>query len=95
MLIAIDSSLIGIPVLSFITSGVGAFIGSLWTVKPIEILFLSIASGSILYIIGELLHLGRKMKDETVAAAGLLVGFFLAFATELIIGISSGGVGKS
>ena len=70
----------------------GSLIGSLWTLKPLEILFLSMASGSILYVIGELLHLGRKLKDETVAASGLLAGFFLAFVTELLITVASGGV---
>ena len=57
-----------------------------------EVFFLSLASGSILYVVGELLHLGRKLKDDTVAASGLLVGFFLAFVTELIINAASGGV---
>jgi zinc transporter, ZIP family len=71
---------------------VGSFIGSLWTLKPLEVFFLSMASGSILYVVGELLHLGRKMKDETVASAGLLAGFFLAFVTELLITVASGGV---
>jgi ZIP family zinc transporter len=70
----------------------GSLIGSFWTVKPLEVLFLSMASGSILYVIGELLHLGRQLKDDTVASAGLLAGFFLAFITELVITIGSGGV---
>jgi zinc transporter ZupT len=70
----------------------GSLIGSFWTLKPLEIFFLSMASGSILYVVGELLHLGRKLKDETVAATGLLVGFFLAFITELLITVASGGV---
>ncbi|OGR92263.1 MAG: hypothetical protein A2992_06540 [Elusimicrobia bacterium RIFCSPLOWO2_01_FULL_59_12] len=71
---------------------IGTIIGTWWTVKPVEIFFLALASGSILYIIGELLHLGRKLKDETVAAAGLVLGFFLAFVTELLILVSSGGM---
>ena len=74
---------------------IGTIVGSIWTVKPVEIFCLSLASGSILYIIGELLHLGRKLKEETVAAFGLLVGFFLAFVTDLIILVASGGMGHS
>jgi ZIP family zinc transporter len=74
---------------------IGTVIGSLWTVKPLEIFFLSLASGSILYIVGELLHLGRKLKDEWIAALGLLTGFFLAFVTDLLIAVSSGGIGRS
>jgi len=73
----------------------GSVIGSIWTLKPLEVFFLSMASGSILYVVGELLHLGRKLKDETVASTGLLVGFFLAFMTELLISAASGGVHSS
>jgi zinc transporter ZupT len=69
----------------------GSLIGSFWTLKPLEVFFLSMASGSILYVVGELLHLGRKLKDETVASTGLLVGFFIAFLTELLISAASGG----
>lgn len=74
---------------------IGSVVGSFWTVKAVEVLFLALASGSILYIIGELLHLGRKLKDESITAGGLLVGFFLAFITDLIIVVSSGGIGRS
>lgn len=70
----------------------GSLVGSVWTLKPLQIFFLAMASGSILYVIGELLHLGRKLKDETVTSAGLLAGFFLAFVTELVIKAGSGGV---
>jgi zinc transporter ZupT len=70
----------------------GSLIGSVWTVKPLEVFFLSMASGSILYVVGELLHLGRKLKDDTIVSSGLLVGFFLAFITELLITAGSGGV---
>jgi len=73
----------------------GSLIGSFWTLKPLEIFFLSMASGSILYVVGELLHLGRKLKDDTVASSGLLVGFFLAFVTELLINAASGGLRSS
>jgi zinc transporter ZupT len=73
----------------------GSVFGSYWTIKPVEVFFLSVASGSILFIIGELLHLGRKLKDESIAASGLLCGFFLAFLTDLLISISKGGPGHS
>jgi ZIP family zinc transporter len=73
----------------------GAVLGSFWSIKPVGVFFLSLASGSILYVIGELLHLGRKLKEETVVAAGLLTGFFLAFITDLIIHMTSGGLGGS
>jgi ZIP family zinc transporter len=74
---------------------IGTIIGRIWTIKPLEVFFLSMASGSILFVVGELLHLGRKLKDEGVAAVGLLTGFFLAFVTDLMILVSSGGINRS
>lgn len=63
----------------------GVILGSFWVSQPAEILFLSLAAGAILYIVGELLHLGRVLKGEALAEAGLLIGFFLGFATEMLI----------
>lgn len=81
--------------MGFIAGGptmLGAVLGSFWANKPVEIFFLSLASGSILYVIGELLHLGRKLQDETLVAFGLLTGFFLAFLTDLLIRVT-GNIG--
>ncbi|MBI4374606.1 MAG: ZIP family metal transporter, partial [Deltaproteobacteria bacterium] len=63
----------------------GTFVGSRWTSEPVEALFLSLAAGAILYIIGELIHLGKLKGAHVTATVGLLVGFFLAFGSDLII----------
>ncbi len=63
----------------------GAAIGSWWVSKPIEIFCLALAAGTILYIIGELLHLGRVLKGEAVVEIGLLIGFFVAMATDFSV----------
>lgn len=63
----------------------GAVLGGVWASEPTELFCLSLAGGTILYVIGELLHVGRQLKNEVVAHIGLLTGFFLAFATELLI----------
>ena len=60
----------------------GAAVGGWWVSKPVEIFCLSLAAGTILYIIGELLHLGRLLKGEAVVEVGLLIGFFLALVTD-------------
>lgn len=65
---------------------VGAAVGSWWINKPLEIFCLSLAAGTILYIVGELLHLGRlAQKGEAVVSVGLLVGFFLAMGTDFTL----------
>ena len=68
---------------------IGTVLGSFWVSQPMEIFFLSLAAGAILYIIGELLHLGRVLKGEALAEVGLLVGFFLGFGTEMLITLAS------
>ena len=68
----------------------GAIVGGWWVSETAEVLCLSLASGTILYVVGELLHLGRQLKEESVVGVGLLVGFFVALATEFVI-IAAGG----
>ncbi len=63
----------------------GAAIGSWWVSKPTEIFCLALAAGTILYIIGELLHLGRVLKGEAIVEIGLLVGFFVAMAADFTL----------
>lgn len=63
----------------------GAILGGSFSSKPTEIFCLSLAAGTILYIIGELLHLGRLLKKEAIVEIGLLVGFFVAMATDFTL----------
>ncbi len=64
---------------------VGAVLGGWWSNKPTEMFCLALAAGTILYVVGELLHLGRQLKGETVVEIGLLVGFFMAAATDFFL----------
>jgi ZIP family zinc transporter len=66
-------------------TALGALIGGWWTNEPLEVFCLALASGTILYVIGELLHLGRQLKEESVVGVGLLMGFFVALATDMIL----------
>ena len=63
----------------------GTIIGGWWTSEATEVFCLSLASGTILYIVGELLHLGRQLKEEAVVGIGLLVGFFVALVTDFLL----------
>lgn len=63
----------------------GAVIGGWWTSKPAEIFCLALAAGTILYIVGELLHLGRILKGEALVEVGLLAGFFVAMAADFTL----------
>ncbi|MBI2891542.1 MAG: c-type cytochrome [Nitrospirae bacterium] len=50
-----------------------------------QLVFLAMASGSILYVVGELLHLGRHRGAHEWVMGGLLLGFFTAYGTELVL----------
>jgi len=47
--------------------------------------FLSLAAGSILYVIGELLGAGRRLGLRELAGWGLLIGFLAGYATDLVV----------
>ena len=63
----------------------GTVIGSGWVSKPLETFCLALAAGTILYVIGELLHLGRQVREEPLVSLGLLVGFFVAMGADFLL----------
>ncbi len=50
---------------------------------------LALAAGAILYVLGELLPVGRRLSWE-ITLWGLLAGFLLGVATDLIL-VAAGG----
>jgi hypothetical protein len=52
----------------------GTMVGQAWTSTGVSILFLSLAAGSILYVVMELLNVCRLFSSKTVTAWGLLLG---------------------
>jgi zinc transporter, ZIP family len=67
----------------------GTIVGSFIMSITMELLFLSLAAGSILYIVGELIPLGKMLGQHRTAMIGILVGFFLAYGSELVIDVGS------
>jgi zinc transporter, ZIP family len=53
--------------------------------EAIFVLFLSLAAGSIFYVISELLNVGRGLGVRQIAMWGIFLGFFLGFGTDLIL----------
>jgi ZIP family zinc transporter len=75
--------------LTGLIGGGPTFLGTLlgYGVKSdaVFVLFLAMAAGSILYVIAELLHVGRRFGHRTLAVNGILVGFMLGYGTDLIL----------
>jgi ZIP family zinc transporter len=46
---------------------------------------LALAAGSILYVVAELLHVGRRFQAPELVAWGVLVGFGFGFGTDLLL----------
>lgn len=78
-------------------TAIGALIGGLWVSPTLELLFLALATGSLVYVTRELL---RIRFAELTAASGMMalaVGLLLGFGTELIVdaGMSGGSASSA
>src|SRR5438477_95028 len=62
----------------------GTLIGNSISSVYVFVAFLTLAAGAILYVIGELFSVGRRLSWE-ITLWGVLIGFLLGLGTELII----------
>jgi ZIP family zinc transporter len=69
---------------------IGTVIGQSWTNEWVEVAFLAVAAGSILYVVIELLAVLRRIDAKILITWALLAGLFLGFGTELIIEAAGG-----
>lgn len=69
---------------------VGAGIGHSFTSEPLSVAFLTLAAGSIVYVIATLLGVVARARRADLVAIGLLIGLFAGFATDAIV--IAGGV---
>jgi len=67
----------------------GTLLGHAWVNESVSILFLALAAGSILYVVIELLNVGRVLASKTLVTWGVLFGLFVGFATDFIL-VASG-----
>jgi ZIP family zinc transporter len=63
---------------------VGTLVGTSFASELLSVGFLALAGGAILYVVGEILNAGRRMSWE-ITLWGVLVGFLLGVATELVL----------
>src|SRR5882762_6872334 len=63
----------------------GTVIGYLFTSTYIYVLFLALAAGALLYVVNEMFHIGRRFNSPAAMAWGLLLGFLLAYSTDLFL----------
>jgi ZIP family zinc transporter len=63
----------------------GTVIGYVFTSTYVYVLFLALAAGALLYVVNEMFHIGRRLNSPAALAWGLLFGFLLAYATDLLL----------
>jgi len=63
----------------------GTLVGQRFTSEPVSVAFLALAAGSILYVVIELLAVGRKLALKQVTGWGIMLGLILGFATDAIV----------
>jgi ZIP family zinc transporter len=63
---------------------VGTLIGTVVTSELVFTLFLALAAGAIIYVIGEIWSGGRKL-SQVLTLWGIFAGLVLSFATELVL----------
>jgi ZIP family zinc transporter len=68
---------------------VGTIVGTSFSSTYLFVGCLALAAGALLYVIGELLPVGRRLSWE-VTLWGLMAGFFLGLATELVLEVAGG-----
>lgn len=63
----------------------GTMIGYFFTSEIMSVLFLALAAGALIYILGELFHANRRPGTKFQAGWGLLIGFVFAYLTDLLL----------
>jgi zinc transporter, ZIP family len=63
----------------------GTVVGIIFHSPQVFILFLALAAGAIIYVVAELLGVAKRFKAPEIVMWGLLLGFLLGYATDLIV----------
>jgi ZIP family zinc transporter len=66
----------------------GTLIGQAYVSEALEIGFLALAAGSILYVVMELMNVNRQFGYKTLVAWGILFGLALGFGTDFILEVA-------
>lgn len=68
---------------------IGTAVGHSFTSEPVSVIFLTLAAGSIVYVIAQLLGVAARARRADLVAYGLLLGLLAGFITDAVV--SAGG----
>jgi ZIP family zinc transporter len=73
-------------------AGGPTFLGTVVSIQfqstEVFVFFLALAAGAIIFVLAELLAVAKRFKRQDIVMWGLLVGFLLGYAIDLIIGLA-------
>jgi ZIP family zinc transporter len=64
---------------------VGTWIGHGFTNEAVSVVFLTLAAGSIIYVITQLITVAAKSKRSDLLAYGILIGLLAGFVTDAVV----------
>jgi ZIP family zinc transporter len=64
---------------------IGTAVGHAFTSEPVSVVFLTLAAGSILYVVIQLLGVAAKARRPDLLAIGLTLGLLAGFATDAVV----------
>lgn len=64
---------------------IGTVVGYVLVSPALSVLFLTLAAGAIIFVIGEMLHVARRVGFAEMGVIGLALGFLVAYGTDLVI----------
>ena len=64
---------------------IGTAVGHNFTSESVSVVFLTLAAGSIIYVVAQLLGIAARAKRTDLLAYGLLLGMLAGFATDAIV----------
>jgi ZIP family zinc transporter len=63
----------------------GTVLGQAWVSEALSVAVLALAAGSILYVVGELMNVGRMFGNKAIVMSGVLLGLLLGFGTDFVL----------
>ena len=64
---------------------IGTLVGYKVTSEPLGVVFLSLAAGSILYVVIQLIGVAARARKTDILAVGMLIGLIAGFVTDAIV----------
>ncbi|MFI5035038.1 MAG: ZIP family metal transporter [Acidimicrobiales bacterium] len=68
----------------------GTLAGWFWSNSTVSILFLSLAGGSIIFVICQLLYVASKSANPTTVYVGVAIGLIAGFLTDVVVTTAGG-----